>query len=83
MECPFKVGDKIRHKATEKPAVVLKIITECVSHTAYERWVDSMRQAINLPPKYGPFEFVYSGDIQIEDWDGRIRTVSGNSYEKV
>ena len=87
MKCPFKVGDKVKHKGSGETAVVTSIQKKCYDHTMSEHAIDGVRQAMNKPPKYGPCTYTFTGYVYVEykikGYSKKVRKVKAVTLEKV
>lgn len=87
MDCPFKVGDKVRHKGSGETAVVTRIQTKCYKHKIQEHIIDGIRQTLNKPPRYGPCEFKYTGYVYVEysiqGYSRKVKKVRADHFESV
>lgn len=84
MECPFKIGDKIRHKASGEVGVVKHIRTRCIKHSVVEHSKILIWKYTGRENTLGECDQQWSGWLDI---DTRIHkgvlTVEGYLFELV
>ena len=66
MNCAFKIGDRVKHKASGEIGIVVAINSSCNKHTSLEHLTMSMARLNRTSHPYKKCVMEYDGTINID-----------------